>query len=161
MRPYIICHMMASLDGRTYAVGVDTSGTLLWGDNTTDQFGKPLLMILSEWASQDYLDYLKMKTISYITVGREGRLEEDPNLPGAMVGKGPEIDLEAAMEILHDEFGIKRLDGDSAGGLPAVFPDDGKGRPGGGKRTAWKGKNAGRGERTPAAISTVGITARR
>ena len=174
MRPYIICHMMASLDGRidcdmteqiddtnhyyealdeldcpstlegkrtlsmhyaeertfwssgtpykdagrqvfkaiesdAYAVGVDTSGTLLWGDDTADQFGKPLLMILSEWASQDYLDYLKMKTISYITVGREGRLEEDPNLPGAMVGKGPEKDLEAAMEILHDEFGIKRL----------------------------------------------------
>ena len=31
----------------------------------------------------------------------------------------------------------------------------------GGKRTAWKRKDAGRGERTPAAISTVGITARR
>lgn len=38
--------------------------------------------------------------------------------------------IEAAMEILHDEFGIKRLDGDSAGGLPTVFSDDGKGRPG-------------------------------
>ena len=110
-RPYIICHMMASLDGRidcdmtekiddtnhyyealdqlecpsvmegkitlekhsalpgffqgtqpykdagqqvykaveaeSYAIGVDTSGTLLWGDDTTEHFGKPLLMILS------------------------------------------------------------------------------------------------------------------
>ncbi len=110
MRPYIICHMMASLDGRidcemteqiddtnhyyealaqlgcpstlegkttlamhyaqdgvfqqqrphedagqqlykaveaaSYAIGVDTRGTLLWDDNTTEIFGRPLLMIL-------------------------------------------------------------------------------------------------------------------
>ncbi len=173
MRPYIICHMMASLDGRIdcamteqiddtnhyyealdelgcpsvlegkktlsmhyaeegsyhtnvpykeagqqifkaveadgYAVGVDTCGTLLWGDNTTEQFGKPLLMILSEWASQDYLDYLKSKNISYITVGREGRMEPDPNIPGVMTSDGPAIDLPAAMEILRKEFGIERL----------------------------------------------------
>ena len=170
MRPYIICHMMASLDGRidcdmteqiddtnhyydaldqlqcpstlegkttlvmhyamegtyrnpdapyheagrqvykaveapAYAVGVDTMGTLLWGDDTTMQFGKPLLMILSEWASQDYLDYLRSKGISYVTIGRERPIDEE----GAVVDQLPGIDLKAAMEVLHDEFGIERL----------------------------------------------------
>ena len=154
-RPYIICHMMASLDGRIdcdmteqiddtnhyyealyqlecpsvmegkitlvkhsalpgffqgtqpykdagrqvyqavdadgYAIGVDTNGTLLWGDDTTEHFGKPLLMILSEKASEEYLAYLKSKQISYITVGQDG------------------IDLKAAMEILRHEFGVERL----------------------------------------------------
>ena len=154
-RPYIICHMMASLDGRIdcdmteqiddtnhyyealdqlecpsvmegkitlvkhsalpgffqgtqpyknagrqvykaveakgYAIGVDTSGTLLWGDDTTEHFGKPLLMILSEKASEEYLEYLKSKQISYLTIGQDA------------------IDLKAAMEILHREFGVQRL----------------------------------------------------
>ena len=125
MRPCIICHMMASLDGRIdcamtekigssdpyyqtlaelgcpsmmegrvtlamhyalpgkyepragaeatgrkvfravqapgYAVGVDTRGELLWGDNTKEQFGKPLLMLLSEDVGEDYLEYLSGK----------------------------------------------------------------------------------------------------
>ncbi len=154
-RPYIICHMMASLDGRIdcdmteqiddtnhyyealdqlecpsvmegkitlekhsalpgffqgtqphkdagqqvykaveaegYAIGVDTNGTLLWGDDTTEHFGKPLLMILSEKASAEYLAYLKGKQISYLTIGHES------------------IDLKAAMDILRRDFGIKRL----------------------------------------------------
>ena len=154
-RPYIICHMMASLDGRIdcdmteqiddtnhyyealdqlecpsvmegkitlvkhsalpgafqgtqpykdagrqvykaveaegYAIGVDTSGTLLWGDDTTEHFGKPLLMILSEKASEEYLAYLKSKQISYLTIGQDA------------------IDLKAAMEILRSEFGVERL----------------------------------------------------
>lgn len=154
-RPYIICHMMASLDGRIdcdmteqiddtnhyyealdqlecpsvmegkitlvkhsalpgffqgtqpykdagrqvykaveadgYAIGVDTRGTLLWGDDTTEHFGKPLLMILSEKASEEYLAYLKSKQISYLTIGQDA------------------IDLKAAMEILRSEFGVERL----------------------------------------------------
>ena len=155
MRPYVICHMMASLDGRIdcamteqiddtnhyyealaklecpstlegkttlkmhyaqdgefhptkahedagkqlykaeeangYAIGVDTRGTLLWDDNATELFGRPLLMILSEQASQEYLDYLKQKHISYITCGRDG------------------IDLMAALETLRSVFGVERL----------------------------------------------------
>ncbi len=155
MRPYVICHMMASLDGRIdcemteqiddtnhyyealaqldcpstlegkttlamhyaqagefvprmphedagqqlykaadapgYAIGVDTHGTLLWDDNTTELFGRPLLMILSEQASQEYLDYLKDKHISYITTGSDG------------------IDLAAAMQTLRAVYGVERL----------------------------------------------------
>jgi len=74
-----------------YAIGVDTRGTLLWDDNTTEIFGRPLLMILSEQASQEYLDYLKSKHISYITTGRNG------------------IDLPSAMETLRTVFGVERL----------------------------------------------------
>ena len=74
-----------------YAIGVDTHGTLLWDDNTTEIFGRPLLMILSERASQEYLDYLKSKHISYITTGRDG------------------IDLVAAMETLRAVFDVERL----------------------------------------------------
>lgn len=155
MKPYIICHMMASLDGRIdcamteqiddtnsyydalaslqcdatlegkttlamhyaqsgrfvpehpektagrqlfkafeadkYAVGVDTLGTLLWDDDTEDLFGRPLVMILSEQASEEYLEYLRTKGISYITAGT-GR-----------------IDLAAAVDLLRTEFGIQRL----------------------------------------------------
>ncbi len=74
-----------------YAIGVDTLGTLLWDDNTTELFGRPLLMILSEQASQEYLAYLKGKHISYITTGRNG------------------IDLPSAMETLRTVFGVERL----------------------------------------------------
>ena len=171
MRPYTICHMMASLDGRIdcdmteqiddtnhyyealdqlgcpstlegkttlamhyaqeglfdgdaaykpagrqiykaveadgYAIGVDTNGTLLWDDDTTEQFGKPLLMILSEGTSQEYLDYLKSKHISYITVGDWG-IDESNELVGGTVQK-PAIDLKAAMEILRKDFGVEHL----------------------------------------------------
>ena len=155
MRPYIICHMIASIDGRIdcamteqiddtnhyyevldsldcpsmmegkttlvmhsalpgtfqpkqtyqpagrqiykaveaegYMVGVDTHGTLLWGDDTTEHFGKPLVMLLSEQVSQEYLDYLHNKCISFITIGEQS------------------IDLVHAMEILRTEFGVRRL----------------------------------------------------
>ena len=74
-----------------YAIGVDTRGTLLWDDDTTELFGRPLLMILSEQASQEYLDYLKQKHISYITTGHDG------------------IDLASALEILRTVFGVERL----------------------------------------------------
>lgn len=78
-------------EAKGYAIGVDTFGTLLWDDNTTELFGRPLLMILSERASQEYLDYLKHKHISYITVGNDS------------------IDLVSALDILRSQFGVDRL----------------------------------------------------
>ena len=74
-----------------YAIGVDTLGTLLWDDDTTELFGRPLLMILSEQTSQEYLDYLKQKHISYITTGRDC------------------INLASALETLRTVFGVERL----------------------------------------------------
>jgi len=153
MRPYIICHMMASLDGRIdcdmteklegsdeyyealgeleldahlsgrvtaamhyakaepykakdtspagktsfyqaqkageYSVVADTMGSLAWEKNAVE--GRHLVVILSERAPEEYLDYLKGLGISYIAAGKEG------------------IDLKKAAEILAEEFGVKRL----------------------------------------------------
>lgn len=98
-----------AVESHGYAIGVDTSGTLLWGDDTTEQFGKPLLMILSEWASQEYLEYLKSRNVSYITIGRETEIE-DTEMPADFKGcRGPAIDLKAAMEILRKDFNVERL----------------------------------------------------
>ena len=83
--------MYKATEANGYAIGVDTLGTLLWDDNTSDLFGRPLLMILSEQASQEYLDYLKHKHISYITTGCNG------------------IDLASALETLRTVFDIERL----------------------------------------------------
>lgn len=149
-RPYIICHMMQSVDGRVacdmvdkisgdeyydalesldcpsrvegkhsyqihycgfeefkptrpggvgeerwhvannakgYDISVDTKGVLLWDDtDNTDR-----LCIVSEQASPEYLEYLTGKGISYIVVGKDS------------------IDLDRAMEILREEFGVERL----------------------------------------------------
>lgn len=70
-----------------YSISVDTRGTLLWdgADNNNR------LCIVSEQASPEYLSYLESKGISYIAVGKK------------------QINLKRAMEILHDEFGVKRL----------------------------------------------------
>lgn len=152
MRPYIICHMVASIDGRidcemvekisgdeyyttlealecpsllegrvtmahynaakepfmpkngkqagglsihvaeesdAYMVSVDTLGRLQWKSNTID--GVPLVCIVSEQATEEYLETLREQQISWIAVGKE------------------RIDLEKAMEILYGRFGVKRL----------------------------------------------------
>lgn len=87
---------------------MDTGGTLLWGDDTKKQFGKPLLMILSEMASKEYLEYLKSKNIYYITIGY-WVVDERVDLPGDFSSEKPGINLAKAMEILRSEFGVERL----------------------------------------------------
>ena len=152
MRPYIVCHMVASIDGRidcamvekisgdeyystleqldcpsllegrvtmehysaarepfvpvenrpvgtlsvhvaepsdAYMVAVDTSGRLRWHSNRIDDV--PLVCITSEKASEEYLARLREQQISWIAVGRE------------------QIDLPRAMEILCEQFQVKRL----------------------------------------------------
>lgn len=151
-RPYIICHMVASIDGRIdcsmvdkisgdeyyetlekldcpaqlegrvtmehynaakepfaaqdstpvgkssvhkavesehYIIAVDTRGKLRWPAAQID--GAPLLCIISEQVPQEYLEVLRNECISYICVGYDS------------------IDLSAAMEILHGEFGVECL----------------------------------------------------
>ena len=69
------------------SVSVDTRGTLLW--DGTENANR--LCIVSELASPEYLEYLRAKGISYIACGKE------------------HIDLARAMEIMHDEFAIRRV----------------------------------------------------
>ena len=98
-------HIAKESDG--YAIGVDTRGTLLWSDDTEELFGKPLLMILSEKASEEYVEYLREKRISYITIGEE------------------EINLTAAMDILAGKFNVRRLAVTGGGHLNGSFLDAG------------------------------------
>lgn len=70
-----------------YEISVDTNGVLLWKNTGNEN----RLCIVSEKASTEYLDYLKELGISYIAVGKK------------------KIDLTRAMEILYDEFGVKRV----------------------------------------------------
>ncbi|GAA3635664.1 dihydrofolate reductase family protein [Lactobacillus hamsteri] len=72
-----------------YNIVVDTKGTLLWGDDANAN--QPHLIITSEQASKEYLDYLTKRHISWIAVGEK------------------HIDLKRAMEILADEFDVERL----------------------------------------------------
>jgi 2,5-diamino-6-(ribosylamino)-4(3H)-pyrimidinone 5'-phosphate reductase len=153
MKPYIICHMMASVDGRIdcdmtskingvneyyqtlealnaqttvsgritatlemaeqgffiskdntaigkmafhkatdadgYTVIADNKGRLKF--NGTELDGQPLLLIVSEKASKEYLSYLKSLSISWIACGKE------------------RTDLKQAAEIMNTEFGIERM----------------------------------------------------
>ena len=153
MRPYIICHMMASIDGRIdcemtehiggneyydalaqlncdsnlsgrvtmqmhyalsepfvatdstpigrsafykavdsdkgYNIALDSKGRLRWPDTAEDE--QPLLVITSEKAPNAYLETLRKQQISWIAVGKE------------------EVDLVQAVEMLNEQFGVKRL----------------------------------------------------
>lgn len=152
MRPYIICHMISSIDGRIdcamvdkisgdeyysaleklgcpstltgrvtmehynadktpfvpiqripvgkpsvhvaekserYTVAVDTRGRLKWPSNRID--GCPLVCIVSEAVTEEYLEMLRQQDISWIAVGKE------------------HIDLPAAMNTLRERFGVERL----------------------------------------------------
>lgn len=80
-------HVAAKAEG--YAVAVDTQGRLRFPDST--DMDKPLVVITSEQAPQEYLDTLQRQGISYIATGREA------------------IDLPRAMELLRGEFGVERM----------------------------------------------------
>jgi len=72
-----------------YTIAVDTYGKIQWKKNEAD--GHPLLSIMSEDVSEEYLEALTDQGISWITAG-----------------KGC-IDLRRAVEILHEQFGVERL----------------------------------------------------
>lgn len=73
----------------SYNIVVDTKGTLRWSSENSNSF--PHLIITSEDATKEYLNYLNQQNISWIATG-----------------KG-HIDLKRAMDILATEFDIKRL----------------------------------------------------
>lgn len=87
--PYGKTGFSKNIDAKCYEIVSDTHGKLLWADDRHDE--KPMLIITSEQVSQEYLDYLDHKKISWIACGQES------------------IDLTKAMDILDTEFGVKRL----------------------------------------------------
>ena len=72
-----------------YTIIVDTYGKLRWQEGEAD--GHPLLCIVSERVSEEYLETLRTLGISWIAAGAE------------------RIDLPQAMELLHEHFGVERL----------------------------------------------------
>lgn len=90
-------------DSDRYEISVDNRGELLW--NKTDN--KNRLCILSENVTEDYLDYLKEKEISYIVCGKN------------------RIDLKRAVTILYENFGVKRLAVVGGGKINAAFLEAG------------------------------------
>ena len=92
-------------DAAGYQVCMDTKGTLLWRSNRVD--GKPLVVVTSEKASAEYLDYLKSKGISYIASGAE------------------KIDLKKAVAVLEKEFGVKKAVITGGGHINGSFLDAG------------------------------------
>lgn len=80
-------HKVAPAD--TYAIVVDTRGTLRW--QAAEEDGHPILCIVSEQVSEAYLDSLREAGISWIAVGKD------------------RIDLRRALEILNEQFGVQHL----------------------------------------------------
>ena len=92
-------------DAVGYQVVVDTKGTLLWRDDSNS--GAPLVVILSEAVTTEYLDYLDSLHISWIVCGKT------------------RIDLRRAAEILYSEFGVERMAIVGGGTINAAFLDAG------------------------------------
>lgn len=92
-------HKAVEADG--YLVAVDTDGKLVWPQNEFD--GMPLLVVTSEGCPREYLDALTEQRISWIAVGKQG------------------IDLSRAMEILYNDFSVRRLSVTGGGHINAAF----------------------------------------
>lgn len=92
-------------DAVGYQVVVDTKGTLLWHDDSNS--GAPLVVILSEAVTTEYLAYLDSLHISWIVCGEK------------------RIDLRRAAEILYSEFGVERMAIVGGGTINAAFLDAG------------------------------------
>lgn len=88
-----------------YQVVVDTRGSLLWRDDRDSD--SPLIVIMSEAVSNEYLAYLDSLDISWIVCGEK------------------HIDLRRASEILFTEFGVERMAIVGGGTINAAFLDAG------------------------------------
>lgn len=90
---------------KAYVFSCETHGSLKWKSNRVDKL--PLVCIVSEQTSQEYLDYLKSKKIGYICVGKKS------------------INHKKAMEIAATEFGVKRLAVLGGGVINGAFVKEG------------------------------------
>lgn len=94
-----------AINAMGYEVVLDTKGTLLWNDQSDESC--PILVLTSEEASKEYLDYLKERHISWIACGKE------------------RVDLKRACEILFDAFNVRRMIVVGGGHINAGFLEEG------------------------------------
>ena len=84
---------------------MDTTGKLKWSSSEID--GDHIICIVSERAPEDYLAMLRDAGVSYIVAGSQ------------------EVDLTAALELLHEHFGIRQLLLEGGGHINGGFVDAG------------------------------------
>ena len=77
--------------GAHFAIAVDSHGKLPWASADID--GDPLIAVLTEDVSDDYMTFLQDRGVSYIFAGK----------------KAGTVDLPLALMKLRQRFGIKRL----------------------------------------------------
>lgn len=94
-----------AIESQKYNVVVDTLGSLTWGENTID--GEPIIILLSEKTTIEYINYLKKLHISFIVVGEN------------------KINLEKALDYLYQNFNIKKLGIVGGGNINGAFLDAG------------------------------------
>lgn len=78
-----------AVDSDEYTIVVDTHGRLQMACGEAD--GHPLLVVMSEQVSEEHLAMLRRNNVSWIATGKE------------------HIDLHRAVEIMAEQFGVKRL----------------------------------------------------
>ena len=88
-------------EAKSYAISVDTTGKLRWAGGDLD--GDHLICVVSERVPQDYLSMLRDKGVSYIVSGES------------------KVDLVEAVNLLGEEFGIRRLLLEGGGHINGAF----------------------------------------
>lgn len=88
-----------------YEIVMDTKGTLLWDSDPSAE--RPLLIVMSEKASREYISYLNENHISWIVCGSD------------------RIDLKRTCEILSEEFGVDKMAVVGGGHINAGFLEAG------------------------------------
>ena len=78
-----------AVDSKEYTIVVDTHGRLQMACSEAD--GHPLLVVMSEQVPEEHLAMLRQNNVSWIATGKE------------------RIDLHRAVDIMAEQFGIKRL----------------------------------------------------
>jgi len=92
-------------DFDSFAFAVDPSGRLAWATNDID--GDHVVAILSERVSDEYLEFLRERGVSYLLAGKR-----DPS-----AGSGQGVNLPLAMEKIGSRFGVKTLMLEGGGGI--------------------------------------------
>ena len=88
-------------DAKAYGVVLDAHGKIAWG--RSDIGGDPIVVVLSETASDAHLAGLRSEGVSYIFAGKS------------------RLDLALTLDLLNRELGVKRLLLEGGGGANGAF----------------------------------------
>lgn len=94
------CYNIA-LKVKGYLIAIDSMGKLQWPSNQFD--GLPLLVLVSEDCTKEYIDTLTKHHISWIATGKGN------------------IDLSRAMDMLNEYFGVEKLCVTGGGNINGAF----------------------------------------